>query len=90
MIIMEAEHKQYFWLISVLVAIVSFTLEGARPYTPLFFLIFLSDLFDLTLLQTILTVLLGLVMAYIKFYRIEIVGKGPYNSGYRIHKLNGI
>ena len=29
-------------------------------------------------------------MVYLKFYHIEIVGKGPYNAGYRSHKINNI
>lgn len=85
MIIMEQEQKQYFWAIAALVAIISFTFEGARPYTPMFLMVFLTDLLDLTLLQTIFVVLLGLLMAYFKFYHIEIVGKGPFNAGYRYY-----
>lgn len=85
LIIMEDEHKKYFWAISIFVAIISFTFEGARPYTPMFFMIFLADLLEMTLLQTAFVVLLGLVMAYLKFYHIEIVGKGPFNAGYRYY-----
>ncbi len=85
---MEAEHKQYFWLVAGLVSIVSYTFEGARPYTPLFIFIFIADFFDMTIVQTICVVVLGFLMVYLKFYHIEIVGKGPYNAGYRIYKQN--
>ena len=74
-------------MVTVLVAIISLTFEGARPYTPLFFLVFLADLYDLTLLQTCFVVSLGFLMVYLKFYHIEIVGKGPYNAGYRTFEL---
>jgi hypothetical protein len=51
----------------------------------MFFMVFLADLLNLTLLQTVFVVVLGLLMAYIKLYHIEIVGKGPFNAGYRYY-----
>jgi len=86
LVIMEADHKQYFWLISGIVFIFSYALEGARPYTPAFVFVLLADIFEFTLLQTIFVVLLGFVMIYVGFYHIQIVGKGPYNAGYRYYK----
>ena len=89
-IIMEDDHKRYFWLIAGLVLIVSLSFEGARPYTPIFLVLFISNIFEFTLLQSGLVVVLGFLMVYLKFYHIEIVGKGPYNAGYRVHKVNNI
>jgi uncharacterized membrane protein YecN with MAPEG domain len=83
LVIMEDDHKHYFWLVSGIVCIVSLTFEGARPYTPIFLVIFVTDLLEMSTLQTVFVVLLGLLMVYFKFYHIEIVGKGPYNAGYR-------
>ena len=86
LVIMEAEHKQYFWLITGIVAIFSYALEGARPYTPAFLVVLVADLLEINLLQTISIAVLGFIMIYLGFYHIEIVGKGPFNAGYRYHK----
>jgi hypothetical protein len=45
MTFLEAEHKKYFWLIVGLVSIISYIYEGARPYTPIFFLVAIADYF---------------------------------------------
>jgi hypothetical protein len=45
-----------------------------------------ADYFELEMFQTILVFLLGGVVMYLKFYHIEIVGKGPYNAGYKYQK----
>lgn len=38
------------------------------------------------MLQTLCIAVLGFLVVYMKFYHIEIVGKGPYNAGYKYIK----
>lgn len=84
-LILEDEHKQYFWVTVGLVGMVSYIYEGARPYTPVFMGIAVADCFDWDILQKILLFLSILLVHYIRFYHIPIVGKGPYNAGYRYY-----
>jgi hypothetical protein len=70
MVFMETDHKQYFWAVVAFVSIVSYIYEGARPYTPIFFLVAAADYFDLEIFQTIFIVVLGILVVYLKFYHI--------------------
>jgi hypothetical protein len=45
MTFLDAEHKKYFWAIVGFVSIISYIYEGARPYTPIFFLVAAADYF---------------------------------------------
>ena len=73
-----------------MVALISYVFEGGRPYSLLFFFVALADYYDATLFQMGFILLIGFLIAYLKFYHIEIVGKGPYNAGYRQYKHDGI
>lgn len=68
--ILEVEHKKYFWMVVAVASIVSYIYEGARPYTPVFFLVAAADYFDLELFQLILVVILGILVVVLKFYHI--------------------
>ncbi len=70
MVIMEDNHKQYFWVVVVLVSIISYIYEGARPYTPVFFIVAAADYFDLQTFQIVCIAFLGFLVAYFKFYQI--------------------
>lgn len=70
--------------------VISYIFEGARPYTPVFFGIAIADYLELDLLQKILLFLAVLLVNWINFYHISIVGKGPYNAGYRYYNHNDI
>jgi hypothetical protein len=70
LVMLEDHHKPYFWVVIAAVALASWTLEGARPYTPIFLLILIFDYFELTVLQSSCVVVLGLLMVYLKFYHI--------------------
>jgi hypothetical protein len=70
----------------VFVAFFSYTIEGARPYSPVFFGIAIADYLELDLLHKMLIFLAVLLITWIKFYHISIAGKGPYNAGYRYYK----
>ena len=57
-------------MVIALVSIVSYIYEGARPYTPVFFIVAVADYFDLQTIQIIGIVILGLLVVYLKFYHI--------------------
>jgi hypothetical protein len=90
MVYLEPNHKLYFYVLALLVAFISYRIERARPYTPLFFPIAICNYFDLYIPQTILVAITGFAMVYLKFYHIPIMGKGNFNSGYRYYNHKGI
>jgi hypothetical protein len=57
--------------------------EGARPYTPLLFLVLLLESLGFSFVQLILVTIAGLAMILMKLYDINVPEKGEYEVGHR-------
>jgi hypothetical protein len=76
--------------LSFILFLVSFYLEGAKPYWPVFLLILALEYFELSTLQTLVMLITGFLLNSIKLYEIPIPGKGELNSGYKISKFDNV
>lgn len=65
----------------------SLAIEGARPYTPLLFLIILLEMFGFTLLQVAIIMLAGFLLVALKIYSINVPIRGPYLMGHRYRSM---
>lgn len=65
----------------------SVAIEGARPYTPLLFLIIFLEMLDLSILQVIIIIIAGVATVALKLYDINVPIKGPYLMGHRYKLL---
>lgn len=68
--VLEYPHKHYFWLMVLLLSILSYIYEGARPYSPAFLLVALFDYLDMSVLQIGCIGALILMTFYFRFYEI--------------------
>lgn len=73
---------------SLLLMGLSLAIEGARPYTPLLFLIIILEMLDLSLLQVLVVLLAGLLLAVLKIYDINVPLRGPLLVGHRYKNID--
>jgi hypothetical protein len=58
-------------------------LEGARPYTPLLFLVVILEMFGFTIFQVFVIIVAGVAAVVLKLYEINVPIKGPFLMGHR-------
>lgn len=74
--------RLYLFVTSCLL-LLSMKFEGARPYTPLLFLVLLLESLGFSFVQLILVTIAGLAMILMKLYDINVPEKGEYGVGHR-------
>ena len=80
--------KSLFLFVGNLLLLLSIKVEGARPYTPILFLLLILEWFDFSTVQLFLVFVLGMIMILCKIYDISIPEKGQYPIGHRYQELS--
>lgn len=79
-----------YWIGVSLLLVASYYREGARPYTPILLLAICADFLEFKTVNRCLLAIMGTLMIWISFYKIDVPNKGEFEAGHRYFSWKGI